>query len=301
MATHCEEQIARNLDQNAEEPNSHSSYMSQEGAQFINADEESMHQVCTDQKHRNFPAEKNKNGQEEDEDEDQVLSDCRQDEARHSGSESMLDEEDAQAQYLNGASFGKDTMESDCVSITEPYSSQNQRQLEATSTVQLTWEVSEAKGVPVKQIHVKEEEEDVFHLDEEESNPNPEASHDPNADSPLDQTMTVDSLRNTETSAVPDFLCDTLPQTRRVLNRRERRFHCVLCGKSFDRLSHLDRHRRVHTGEKPYSCGTCGRSFTQKSSLKGHMRTHTGERGFSCSLCGMSFPTRASRYRHHCN
>lgn len=312
MATHCEEQIACNLDQNTEELNSHSSYLSQEGAHFINADEESMHQAYGDQKMRNFPAGKNKkptdppelyekNGQGEEEDEDQVLSDCRLDEPRHSGSESVLDEEDAQERFLNAASFGKDAMESDCVSVTEQGSAQNQHRLEATSTVLHTWGVCEAKSAPANQIHVKEEEEDASHLDEEESNLNAEASYDPNAASPLDPNSTVDSVRTAEAAAVPDFPYDTLPRRRRILNGRERRFLCVLCGKSFDRLSHLDRHRRVHTGEKPYSCGTCGRSFTQKSSLKGHMRTHTGERGFSCSLCGMSFPTRASRYRHHCN
>lgn len=312
MATHCEEQIAHNFDQNTEEPNSHSSYLSQEGAHFINTDEDSMNQAYGDQKIRNFPAGENKmpadlpelyekNGQEEEGDKDQVLSDCRLDEPRHSGSESVQDEKDAQAHSLNASSFRKDSMESDCVSITEQTSAPNQRQLESTSTVLHTWGVSKAKSVAVNQIHVKKEDEDAPRLDKEESNPNPEVSYDLNTASPSDQNSTADSLRNTETAAVPDFPYDTLPQRRRVLNGRERRFLCVLCGKSFDRLSHLDRHRRVHTGEKPYSCGTCGRSFTQKSSLKGHMRTHTGERGFSCSLCGMSFPTRASRYRHHCN
>ncbi|XP_041849115.1 zinc finger protein 202 [Melanotaenia boesemani] len=72
------------------------------------------------------------------------------------------------------------------------------------------------------------------------------------------------------------FLLNDPELHKTMVSRRikEKWYICPFCGKSFDRISHLEIHQRIHTGEKPYTCDTCGKSFSQRSNLRTHQRTH---------------------------
>ncbi|PNH41397.1 hypothetical protein VD0004_g5731 [Verticillium dahliae] len=72
------------------------------------------------------------------------------------------------------------------------------------------------------------------------------------------------------------------------------------CPKSFQQSTHLETHKRAHTGDKPYKCEWhgCGRRFSQPGNLKTHTRLHTGERPFECEMCGACFAQRGNLTAH---
>lgn len=75
----------------------------------------------------------------------------------------------------------------------------------------------------------------------------------------------------------------------KVKKEEVRSHECEVCKKTYSKLSKLQRHFLVHTGERPYICKVCNKSFTEKGKLKRHSLSHTGERPHVCNVCNRSF------------
>uniref|UniRef100_A0A673A1X8 Zinc finger protein 407 n=1 Tax=Sphaeramia orbicularis TaxID=375764 RepID=A0A673A1X8_9TELE len=85
-----------------------------------------------------------------------------------------------------------------------------------------------------------------------------------------------------------------------VGQRKERKFECGLCERSFSEKWALNNHMKLHSGEKPYKCEwpSCHYAFLNLSAMKDHYRTHTGEKSYLCDLCGFAGGTRHALTKH---
>ncbi|KAF5023230.1 hypothetical protein F66182_4705 [Fusarium sp. NRRL 66182] len=118
--------------------------------------------------------------------------------------------------------------------------------------------------------------------------------------SPLTPGMSPASEASLESQGTPASVgTSSAPLDTKVSRKR---YICdgPSCKKSFTQKTHLDIHRRTHTGDKPYICKLdgCNLTFSQLGNLKTHMRRHTGERPYSCDKCGRSFAQRGNLRAH---
>ncbi|KAM9728172.1 PR domain zinc finger protein 15 isoform 3-T3 [Menidia menidia] len=73
---------------------------------------------------------------------------------------------------------------------------------------------------------------------------------------------------------------------------------CEICGRIFNSIGNLERHKIIHTGVKSHGCDTCGKSFARKDMLKEHLRVHDDNRDYLCAECGKGMKTKHA-LRHH--
>ncbi|XP_060054721.1 PR domain zinc finger protein 15 isoform X2 [Erinaceus europaeus] len=73
---------------------------------------------------------------------------------------------------------------------------------------------------------------------------------------------------------------------------------CEICGRIFNSIGNLERHKLIHTGVKSHACQQCGKTFARKDMLKEHMRVHDDIREYLCAECGKGMKTKHA-LRHH--
>ena len=79
-------------------------------------------------------------------------------------------------------------------------------------------------------------------------------------------------------------------QKHKIIHSTDRPLHtCTICEKRYSSKGSLKIHMRSHLGEKPHSCSLCQKLFKSKNGLKGHLLIHAGDRRHICSICGQGF------------
>lgn len=79
-----------------------------------------------------------------------------------------------------------------------------------------------------------------------------------------------------------------------------KRYKCTVCQKVFKNLQGRLDHSACRLGIIPYKCNfeNCGRTFNKSSHFEYHKRTHTGDKPFECDLCKKKFIQKNKLSRH---
>ncbi|KAM3728332.1 Zinc finger protein [Dirofilaria immitis] len=65
-------------------------------------------------------------------------------------------------------------------------------------------------------------------------------------------------------------------------------YKCRFCGLTYNYLTTLRAHERVHNIDEPYKCSRCSESFHYMCELEYHAKQHTDLKGYKCE-CGRTF------------
>ncbi|XP_066597645.1 uncharacterized protein [Prorops nasuta] len=117
----------------------------------------------------------------------------------------------------------------------------------------------------------------------------------------VQKQLTAPSL---EIDFAEDMLCHLKENdlmSRTLPFKTQRKCMCPICAKTFRCQAHLDRHKRIHTGQRPFVCNICRMSFNQQEILMKHVESHEGKKPFQCAECHQSFRYKISLKSHMAN
>ncbi|KAM7542615.1 hypothetical protein Aperf_G00000010859 [Anoplocephala perfoliata] len=81
-------------------------------------------------------------------------------------------------------------------------------------------------------------------------------------------------------------------------NGPERTHKCEICSKTFDRPSHLERHKATHSNDRRFQCAECGKAFITQYALHTHERIHANHKLYACALCDARFTDGSNLAKH---
>ena len=76
-------------------------------------------------------------------------------------------------------------------------------------------------------------------------------------------------------------------------------YQCHTCESSFDLISQLHSHERMHSSNRLFKCIICAKTFTTSSHLLIHSKTHQPRKQHQCKTCDQSFVSSSGLKRHH--
>ncbi|ELK05208.1 Zinc finger protein 786 [Pteropus alecto] len=140
--------------------------------------------------------------------------------------------------------------------------------------------------------------------------------HDPRALIPAGHC----SREPTQREGVPSPRAPGLPGIQETLSGKGAPHPCPVCGESFWKKNHLEKHKRSHPKDQPrgawkkfskqadlqpqrgqrhFRCRECGRSFRLKRYLLRHLAAHSGKSPLQCPECDMCFHHKQTLLSHH--